>query len=89
VNETLIEGEIGGKGRSSPFPQGKRPIIGGKLARSTVRRTTSVYFEWSRGMETMATNYCPCSSAASESNTYYILHTFNVGLKDSRGLYCP
>jgi len=37
-------------------------------------------------METMATNYCACVSAASHSNTYYILHTFNVGLKGSRGL---
>jgi len=43
-------------------------------------------FEWSRDMETMATNYCAFVSAASECNTYYILHTFNVGLKGSRGL---
>jgi len=45
-----------------------------------------VYFEWSRDMETMATNYYACVSAVSQSNTYYIRHTFNVGLKGSRGL---
>jgi len=35
-------GNKGGKGGSLPLPQGKRPIIGRKTARSTVRRTTLV-----------------------------------------------
>jgi len=44
VKKILIEVEVGGeKGEVCPnlSPEGKRPIIGRKLARSTVRRTTS------------------------------------------------
>jgi len=33
--KNLIEEEMGGKGGSLPLPQGKRPVIGRKLARST------------------------------------------------------
>jgi len=43
----MIEGEIGG---SLLLPQGKRPITGGKLARSTVRSTTSFIFLFSRSL---------------------------------------
>jgi len=35
-------GKLRGKGGNLPKPQGKMPIIGRKLARSTVRRTTSI-----------------------------------------------
>jgi len=36
-------GEIGGKGGSLHYPQGKRPRIGRKLTRSTVHRATTSY----------------------------------------------
>jgi len=40
VIKNLIEGDIGGKGGLFALASGKRPIIGRKLARSTVHRTT-------------------------------------------------
>jgi len=39
-------GKLGEKGCSLHYPQGKRPIIGRKLARSTVNRTTSIITAW-------------------------------------------
>jgi len=40
VKKILIEGEIGVKRGEVSQPEGKRPITGKKLGRSTVRRTT-------------------------------------------------
>jgi len=41
VNEKFMNWKLGGGGNNVKISQGKRPIKGRKLARSTVRRTTS------------------------------------------------